>query len=126
MIPIGLYCFQRLNIFTQTFIREYFRLQDRIKHSTMKIFIVIKFHLRFNKIFSEFSKYFQTPELLDYFKDYGNLLAGYILTFDRIESIKIFMSDQCTSGHICCDRGRSSPSCAQSKTPHRSPLAHLP
>ena len=31
MIPIGLYCFQRLKIFTQTFIREYFRLQDRIK-----------------------------------------------------------------------------------------------
>ena len=33
MIPIGLYCFQRLKIFAKTFIREYFRLQDRIKHS---------------------------------------------------------------------------------------------
>ena len=34
MIPIGLYfyCFWRFKIFTQTFIREYFRLQDRIKH----------------------------------------------------------------------------------------------
>ena len=31
MIPIGLYCFWRFKIFTQTFIREYFRLQDRIK-----------------------------------------------------------------------------------------------
>ena len=32
MILNGLYCFQRLKIFTKTFIREYFRLQDRIKH----------------------------------------------------------------------------------------------
>ena len=33
MIPIGLTAFRGFEIFSQTFIREYFRLSDRIKHS---------------------------------------------------------------------------------------------
>ena len=32
MIPIGLTAFRGFEIFSQTFIREYFRLSDRIKH----------------------------------------------------------------------------------------------
>ena len=35
------------------------------------------------------------------------------------------ISDLYTSSRVCCDRDRTSPSCAQSRKPHRSPLAPL-
>ena len=73
MIPIGLYCLWRLKIFTETFICEYFRLQDRIKHQDC----VFQDHPF--SVFSAFTVSLDSYSLKDHFVGHKSLYLLYTM-----------------------------------------------